>query len=116
MLTHVVIKVPAIVAITLLSAVAAMLLLSPAYGLREYSSMVIWCSIAVGVIGGCMVAGSVVLRRSDDVHLRLTVYPMRPDLETLDRQDGERGALLGLLVFVSALIAGAIGLGLSSFP
>jgi hypothetical protein len=95
MLTRVVIKVPAIVAVTLLSAVAAML---------------------VGVIGGCMVAGSVVLRRSDDVHLRLTVYPMRPDLETLDRQDGERGALWGLLVFVSAVIAGAIGLGLSSLP
>ena len=81
MLTRVVIKVLAIVAVTLLSAVAAMLLLSQAYGSREYASMVIWCSIAVGVIGGCMVAGSVVLPRSNDVHLRLTVYPMRPDLE-----------------------------------
>ena len=48
MQTRVVIKVPAIGAITLLSAVAAMLLLSPAYGLREYASMVIWCSIAAG--------------------------------------------------------------------
>ena len=74
MLTQVAIKVPAIVAIPLLSAVAAMLLLSPAYGLREYASMVIWRSIAIGVIGGCMVAGSVVLRRSDDVHLRLRRY------------------------------------------
>ena len=116
MLTRVVIKVLAIVAVTLLSAITAMLLLSQAYGSREYASMVIWCSIAVGVIGGCMVAGSVVLRRSDDVHLRLTVYPMRPDLETRDRQEGERGALWGLLVFVSAVIAGAIGFGLSSFP
>jgi hypothetical protein len=77
--------------------------------------MVIWCSIGVGVIGGCMAAGSVVFRRSDDDHLRLTVYPTRADLETLDRQDGERGALWGLLVFASAVIAGAIGFGLSSF-
>jgi hypothetical protein len=114
MLKRVLTTVPAIVVGTLLSAAALMLLLSPAHGLREYGSMVIWCSIGVGVIGGYM-GGSVVFRRSDDVHLRLTVYPTRPDLETLDRQDGERGALWGLLVFVSAVIAGAIGFGLSSF-
>ena len=87
MLTRVVIRVLAIVAVTLLSAVAAMLLLSQAYGSREYASMVIWCSIAVGVIGGYMIAGSVVFRRSNDVHLRLTVYPMRPDLAAA-AQDG----------------------------
>ena len=115
MLKRVLTTVPAIVVGTLLGAAALMLLLSPAHGLREYGSMVIWCSIGVGVIGGYMGAGSVVFRRSDDVHLRLTVYPTRPDLETLDRQDGERGALWGLLVFVSAVIAGAIGFGLSSF-
>jgi hypothetical protein len=44
----------------------------------------------------------------------LTVYPTRPDLERLDRLEGERGALFGLLVFLAALIAGAIGVGLSS--
>jgi hypothetical protein len=115
MLNRVLITVPAIVAVTLLSAAAVMLLLSPAHELREYASMVIWCSIGVGVIGSCMVAGSLVLRRSDDVHLRLTVYPTRSDLETLDRQDAERGALWGLLVFVSSVISGAIGFGLSSF-
>lgn len=114
MLKRLSITVLIVVAGTLLSAAAAMLLLSPSYGLREYASMVIWCSIGAGVLGGCLVAGSVALRRSDDVHLRLTVYPMRPDLEKLDRYDGERGALLGLLVFVSAVIAGAIGFGLSS--
>ena len=115
MLKRVLTTVPAIVVGTLLSAAALMLLLSPAHGLREYGSMVIWCSIGVGVIAGCLITGSVVLRRSDDVHLRLTVYPTRPDLETLDRQDGERGALWGLLVFISAVIAGAMGFGLSSF-
>jgi hypothetical protein len=99
---------------TLLTAWAAMVLLSPTHGLREFASMVIWCSIAAGVIGGCMVAGSVAFRRSDDVQLRLTVYPMRPDLEKLDRLEGERGALFGLLVFVAAVIAAAIGIGLSS--
>jgi hypothetical protein len=116
MLDRILITVSAIVAVTLLAAAAAMLLLSPAPGLREYASMIIWCSVAAGVIGGCMVAGSVVSRRSDDVHLQLTVYPTSPDLETLDRQDGERGALWGLLVFVSAVITGGIGFGLSSFP
>jgi hypothetical protein len=105
-----------IVAVVLLSAVAAMLLLSPAHGLREYASMVIWCSVGTGVIGGCMIAGSVAARRSDDVQLRLTVYPMRPDLEVLDRQDGERGALLGLLMFIAGVIAGALGFGLFSLP
>src|SRR5262245_56359851 len=64
--------------------------------------------------GRCMVAGSVAFRRSDDVQLRLTVYPMRPDLESLDRLEGERGAFFGLLVFVAAIIAGAIGGGLFS--
>ena len=108
------IAVLSIVAVTLLTAWVTMLTLSPTPGLREYASMVLWCSIGAGVIGGCMVAGSVALRRSDDVHLRLMVYPMRPDLEKLDRQEGERGALLGLLVFVSAVIAGAIGAGLFS--
>jgi hypothetical protein len=39
---------------------------------------------------------------------------MRPDLEKLDRLEGERGAWLGLLVFVAAVLAGAIGVGLSS--
>ena len=102
------------VAGTLLTAWAAMPLLSPTHGLREYASMVIWCSIGAGVIGGCMIAGSVAFRRSDDVQLRLTVYPMRPDLERLDRLEGERGALFGLLVSVAAVIAGAIGVGLSS--
>jgi hypothetical protein len=114
MLKRTSVTVLVVLAGTLLSAAAAMLLLSPAHGLREYASMVIWCSIGAGVIGGCLVAGSVALRRSDDVHLRLTVYPMRPDLEKLDRHDGERGAMLGLLVFVAALVAGAIGFGLSS--
>ena len=76
--------------------------------------MVMWCSIGVGVVGGCMVAGSTAFRRSDDVQLRLTVYPIRPGLESLDRLEGERGAVFGLLVFVAALIAGVIGAGLSS--
>jgi hypothetical protein len=107
------ITVLSIVAGTLLTASVAMLLLSPSYGLREYVSMVIWCSIGAGVIGGCMVAGSVAFRRSDDMQLRLTVYPMRPDLESLDRREGERGAFFGLLVFVAASMAGAIGVGLS---
>jgi hypothetical protein len=39
---------------------------------------------------------------------------MRPDLEKLDRLEGERGALFGLLAFVAAVIAAAIGIGLSS--
>ena len=108
------ITVLSIVAGTLLTAWVAMLLLSPTHGLREYAAMVIWCSIGAGVIGGCMVAGSVAFRRSDDVQLRLTVYPMRPDLASLDRLEGERGAFFGLLVFVAAIIAGAIGVGLSS--
>jgi hypothetical protein len=108
------ITVLSIVAGTLLVAWAAMLLVSPAHGVREYASMVVWCSVGAGVIGGVMVAGSVALRRSDDVHLRLIVYPMRPELEKLDRQEGERGAWFGLLVFVSAVITGAIGVGLSS--
>jgi hypothetical protein len=108
------IAVLSIVAGTLLTAWAATLLLSPTHGLREFASMVIWCSIGAGVIGGCMAAGSVAFRRSDDVQLRLTVYPMRPDLEKLDRLEGERGAWLGLLVFVAAVLAGAIGVGLSS--
>jgi len=96
----------------LLTALVAMLLLSPIHGLRQYASMVIWCSIGASVMGGCMVAGSVAFRRSDDVQLRLTVYPTRPDLESLDRLEGERGALFGLFVFVAA--AGVIGVGLSS--
>ena len=108
------ITILSIVAGTLLTAWVAMLLLSPTHGLREYASMVIWCSVGAGVVGGCTVAGSAAFRRSDDVQLRLTVYPMRPDLENLDRLEGERGAFLGLLVFVAAIIAGAIGLGLSS--
>jgi hypothetical protein len=108
------ITVLSIVAGTLLTAWVAMLLLSPMHGLREYASMVIWCSVGAGVIGGCMIAGSVAFRRSDDVQLRLTVYPMRPDLETLDRLEGERAALFGLLVFLAAVMAGAIGVGLSS--
>src|SRR5262245_30223970 len=62
--------VGSIVAGTLLTAWVAILLLSPTHGLREYASMVIWCSIGAGVIGGCMVAGSVAFRRSDDVQLR----------------------------------------------
>jgi hypothetical protein len=102
------------VAATLLTAGAVMLLLSSTHGLREYASMVIWCSVGAGVIGGCLIAGSVAFRRSDDVQLRLTVYPMRPDLETLDRLEGERAALFGLLVFLAAVMAGAIGVGLSS--
>jgi hypothetical protein len=53
-----------IVAAVLLGAVAAVLLLSPAHGLREYASMVIWCSIGAGVIGGCMIAGPAAFRRS----------------------------------------------------
>jgi hypothetical protein len=102
------------VAGTLLTAWVAMLLLSPAHGLQGYASMVIWCSIGAGVVGGGMVAGSVAFRRSDDVQIRLTAYPMRPDLEGLDRLEGERGAFFGLLVFLAAIIAGAIGVGLSS--
>jgi len=108
------ITVLSIVAGALLTACVAMMLLSPIHGLRQYASMVIWCSIGAGVIGGCMVASSLAFRRSDDVQLRLTVYPMRPDLERLDRLEGERGALFGLLVFVAAIIAGAIGVGLFS--
>src|SRR5262245_25181261 len=108
------ITVLSIVAGTLLTAWLAMLLLSPTSGLRGYASMVIWCAIGAGVVGGCLAAGSVAFRRSDDVHLRLTVYPMRPGLESLDRLEGERAAVLGLLVFVAALIAGVIGAGLSS--
>ena len=103
----------AVVVGTLLAAWAAALLVSSDHGLREYASMVIWCSIGVGVIGGSMVAGGVGFRRSDDVHVRLIVYPLRPDLEKLDRHEGERGAWSGLLVFVAAIIAGAIGVGLS---
>jgi hypothetical protein len=108
------ITVLSIVAGTLLTAWVAMLLLSPIHGLRQYASMVIWCSIGAGVIGGCMGASSVAFRRSDDVQLRLTVYPMCPDLESFDRLEGERWAFLGLLVFVAAIIAGAIGAGLFS--
>ena len=108
------ITVLSIVAGTLFTAWAASMLLSPTHGLREYASMVIWCSVGAGVIGGCLIAASAAFRRSDDVQLRLTVYPMRPDLERLDRLEGERGALFGLLVFLAALIAGAIGAGLSS--
>src|SRR5262245_47980372 len=114
MLKRLSITILSIVAGTLLTAWVAMLLLSPTHGLRDYASMVIWCSIGAGVIGGCMVAGSVAFRRSDDVQLRLIVYPTRPDLESLDRLEGERGALFGLVVFVAAVIAGAIGVGLSS--
>jgi len=76
--------------------------------------MVIRCSLGAGVIGGCLIAASTAFRRSDDVQLRLTVYPMRPDLESFDRLEGERGAFFGLLVFVAAIIAGAIGIGLFS--
>src|SRR5262245_20865444 len=108
------ITILSIVAGALLTAWVTMLLLSSTHGLREYASMVIWCSVGACVIGGCMVAGSVAFRRSDDVQLRLTVYPMRPHLESRDRLEGEQGALFGLFVFVAAVIAGAIGVGLSS--
>ena len=114
MLTRASLTILAVVVGTLLAAWAAALLMTPDPGLHEYASMVIGCAIAVGVIGGSMVAGGVAFRRSDDIHVRLVVYPIRPDLEQLDRYEGERGAWLGVLVFVSALIAGAIGVGLSS--
>jgi hypothetical protein len=39
------------VAATLLTAGAVMLLLSSTHGLREYASMVIWCSVGAGAIG-----------------------------------------------------------------
>jgi len=48
------IAVLSIVAGTLLTA-WAVLLLSPAHGLREHASMIIWCSIGAGMIGGCRV-------------------------------------------------------------
>ena len=42
----------------------AMLLLSPADGLARTVPWSYWCSVGVGMIAGCMVAGSVVLAPS----------------------------------------------------
>ena len=61
-----------------------------------------------------MISGSVGPRRSVDADLEMTIHQSHPHLEKLHRQDRERGASLGLLVFVSGAISGIIGYALYS--
>lgn len=113
MLKRVSVTILSIVAGTFLVALVTFLF-SAGHGLAAFSSILIWCSIGVAVMGGCMISGATGPRRSHDADLQSAAYQSNPDLAKLDRKEKERGASLGSAIFISGVISAAIGYALYS--
>jgi hypothetical protein len=93
---------------------SAIFLFSTPHNLRNFSSIVVWCSIAVAVIGGCMISGTSGPRRGDEADLYLAANKLNPDIARHDQKDRDDGASLGFLIFIAGIISGGLGYGLYS--
>jgi len=87
---------------------------SPAQSVREFSSIAIYCSIVVALIGASMFLSMGVggPAPSDEEYTRLMIARSHPEIDKADREDAERGGSLGLDIFGSGVFSGGIGVGL----
>ena len=80
-------------------------------GLYGYASVLIYCSVATGLLGAFSVSGSGGARHPHDEYLHTT--SSSNETRRIDRQSREQGLSFGLILFGVALLSGISGYVLS---
>ena len=76
-------------------------------GVSGYGSVLLYCSMAVAMLGGLAVAGSSGPRRVGDAYLEHVLTDEETRL--LNAADRRQGASFGLVLFLAALLSGVSG-------